>query len=287
MISNRLIYIIPLFLGINAFAEIVPENPGRILFSKLGCTNCHGQNGIHPTSKYAPVLRGKSSSYIIEKASAIFSGKYLSDRTYFMHEQFCVGDIKKDDSCYPIPTEGELKKIAQWLSSNLPDRKMIFQGLFVSAQDTHDKLQDLGDKALFIDIRTRAEVAFLGMPTDVDANIPYMIVGNFSEWNEKKQNFKFYPNSKFTLQFDKFVKSRELNKDSLIFLICRSGKRSARAVKLLSAIGYNNVYSVVHGFEGDKAKKGLRKGERIVNGWKNKGLPWSYKLNKKTMYMEI
>ena len=287
MISNRLIYTIPLFLCINAYAELVPTSPGQILFSKLGCTNCHGQKGSQATSEYAPVLNGKSSDYLIEKASAIFSGKHLSNRTHFMHEQFCVGDVKKDDSCYPNPTEDQLQKIAQWLSSNSPNKKIILQGSDVSARDTYDKLQKLGDNALFIDIRTRAEVAFLGMPADADANIPYMVVGDFNEWNEKKQNFKVYPNSKFTLLFNKLVKSRGLNKDSLIFLICRSGKRSAKAAKLLSAIGYNNVYSVAHGFEGDKVKEGRRRGERIVNGWKNNGLPWSYKLNKEAMYMEI
>jgi len=161
------------------------------------------------------------------------------------------------------------------------------QELYASAQDTYDKLQEHGDKALLIDIRTRAEVAFLGMPTDVDANIPYKLIRNFSEWDNKKQNFKLYPNSKFTFRLNKFIKLRGLNKDSLIFLICRSGKRSAKAAKLLHAIGYNNVYSVVDGFEGGKAKEGSHKGERIVNGWKNSGFPWSYKLNKKAMYMDI
>ncbi len=280
-------FAILLFLCINAHAESNSTSPGQILFSNLGCTNCHGQNGAHPTSQYAPALKGKPSDYLIAKASAIFSGKSLSNRTHFMHEQFCIGDEKKDNSCYPTPSKDELQRIAHWLSLNLPDKKKTPQKFYVTAQDTYNKLQELGDKALFIDIRTRAEVSFLGMPTDVDANIPYMLVGDFSEWNDKKQNFKFHPNSKFTLQLNQLVKSRGLNKDSLIFLICRSGKRSARAAKLLHAIGYNNVYSVVNGFEGDKAKEGSRKGERIVNGWKNSGFPWSYKLNKKAMYMEI
>ena len=32
---------------------------------------------------------------------------------------------------------------------------------------------------------------------------------------------------------------------------------------------------------------GSRKGERVVNGWKNSGLPWSYKLNKSAMYWDF
>ena len=40
--------------------------------------------------------------------------------------------------------------------------------------------------------------------------------------------------------------------------------------------GYRNVYTMVDGFEGRKAKSGPLKGARVVNGWKNSGLPWSY-----------
>ena len=32
------------------------------------------------------------------------------------------------------------------------------------------------------------------------------------------------------------------------------------------------------------AKEGPKAGQRAVNGWKNAGLPWSYKLDKAKMY---
>jgi rhodanese-related sulfurtransferase len=67
-------------------------------------------------------------------------------------------------------------------------------------------------------------------------------------------------------------------------LICRLGSRGGKAANILSLAGYSNVYVVTAGFEGDKAKSGPRKGERVVNGWKNAGLPWSYKLDKNAMY---
>jgi hypothetical protein len=60
-------------------------------------------------------------------------------------------------------------------------------------------------------------------------------------------------------------------------LICRSGDRSAAASHLLAEAGFKNVYSVVDGFEGDLATDGPKAGQRAVNGWKNAGLPWSYK----------
>lgn len=58
-----------------------------------------------------------------------------------------------------------------------------------------------------------------------------------------------------------------------------------RAANLLSQLGYLNVYSVVDGFEGDVAATGPKQGQRVVNGWKNADLPWSYKLDKDRMYI--
>lgn len=65
--------------------------------------------------------------------------------------------------------------------------------------------------------------------------------------------------------------------------MCRSGSRSAKAANLLDQMGYKNVYTILDGFEGDKAKSGPNKGHRVVNGWKNSPLPWSYKLAKGKM----
>ena len=56
--------------------------------------------------------------------------------------------------------------------------------------------------------------------------------------------------------------------------------RSARAVNALAKLGFTNVYSMVDGFEGDKDKDG----KRTVNGWKNDGLAWSYKLTPERIY---
>ena len=41
---------------------------------------------------------------------------------------------------------------------------------------------------------------------------------------------------------------------------------------------------IAEGFEGDAAKDGPKAGQRTVNGWKNAGLPWTYKLDKAKMY---
>ena len=72
----------------------------------------------------------------------------------------------------------------------------------VTAVEAYKRLSEAGDKALLIDVRTRAEVAFLGMPSIAAANIPYMSVGGFDGWDEKKQTFKLVPNSEFTIRVE-------------------------------------------------------------------------------------
>jgi hypothetical protein len=46
------------------------------------------------------------------------------------------------------------------------------------------------------------------------------------------------------------------------------------------AAGYQEVFNVPEGFEGKKDEKGYR----IVNGWKNRGLPYTYKLEANYLY---
>ncbi len=261
---------------------------GTRLFQDYGCTNCHGADGVHPTSRHVPVPRSKPADYIFNTASAIIRGENSSSKTRFMHDQFCVGAVK-EEGCYPAPTVAELRLIAEWLAGNgtLAKKKTTSQGLYVSSVQAYEQLEGLGDKALFIDVRTRSEVAFLGMPTVADANIPYMTANSFDEWDERKKTFKLRPNSEFVKRVEVLAASRGLTKEDPIYLNCRSGSRSAKAANILAVAGYTQVYTVTDGFEGDKAKVGPRKGERVVNGWKNAGLPWSYKLDKHAMYWEF
>ena len=78
--------------------------------------------------------------------------------------------------------------------------------------------------------------------------------------------------------------ARGLGRDATVVVICRSGDRSAVAADMLAKGGFAHVWSVVDGFEGDLAKEGPEAGHRVVNGWKNKGLPWGYRLDKAKMY---
>ena len=168
--------------------------------------------------------------------------------------------------------------------SQLKSKKQTDAGLYFSPQQAQKHMTDKGTQSIFIDVRTRPEVNFLGMPSSADANVPYMKMNEWFAWNKKKQNFQMEVNSDFASGIESTLKAKGLTKDDTVILICRSGSRSAKAANLLTKLGYNSVYSIPEGYEGDKSKAAATKGQRVINGWKNAGLPWSYKLNLAKMY---
>jgi len=170
-------------------------------------------------------------------------------------------------------------------STTLSKKKQTQLGLYLDAPEAYKKVTDDSKKVLFVDVRTRAEINFLGMPQSVDANIPYMTLNEWYTWNEKKKNFKLEVNSQFVDALNSRLAAKGLTKDDTVILLCRSGSRSAKAADLLAKNGFKKVYSIVDGYEGDKSKTAENKGQRVVNGWKNAGLPWSYKLDKNKMFV--
>jgi len=167
---------------------------------------------------------------------------------------------------------------------NLSPKKQTKAGLYFHAKDAYQFTTENKDKVLFLDVRTKEEVQFLGMATVADANVPYMQNSDFFDWNDKGRNFKLIPNSNFSIEVERRLTAKGLTKDDTVIVMCRSGDRSSQAANLLTDLGYKKVYSVVEGYEGDMAKEGPNKGRRMVNGWKNDGLPWSYDLDKTKMY---
>ncbi|MBW2079134.1 MAG: hypothetical protein JRI71_16605 [Deltaproteobacteria bacterium] len=75
--------------------------------------------------------------------------------------------------------------------------------------------------------------------------------------------------------------------DTLVFM-CRSGKRSCLASEAAVKAGFkaDKVFSMLGGFEGDKVKCQVSayNGKRMLGGWKNEGLPWTYKIDPKLAY---
>lgn len=152
-----------------------------------------------------------------------------------------------------------------------PDRRTVLDR-YLDASEARDLVQANPAGTLFIDVRTQAEVSYVGVPVGIDANIPYMLV-DFDYFDARKRSYALHRNPEFVRAIDRMLRAKGLDRNADIVLICRSGDRTTRAVNDLAAAGFTRVWNVVDGFEGDMAN-----GRRNVNGWKNAGLPWTYRL---------
>lgn len=154
-------------------------------------------------------------------------------------------------------------------------------GLYVDSREAYQmKTGEGGREVLLVDVRDRSRRRLPASPRRVDVNIPFM-TSNRQKWNEQKNVFAMEVNADFEPALARALAARKLSKDNAILLMCRSGgERGAPSARMLEGKGYQRVYVVVDGFEGDTVKEGERKNWRLVNGWKNSGLPWSYTLNK-------
>ena len=174
-----------------------------------------------------------------------------------------------------------LSAMAQVDEIKLAQEKKTKLELYLDAKSTPDFLKKNAGRVLFIDVRTRTEAMFVGMPSGVDALVPFVETEEImTTWDNAKSAYKLEPVQDFVPEINRRLKEKQLTKDDIVVLICRSGDRSSRAVNRLAEDGFKRVYTVADGFEGDMSKDGRRN----VNGWKNADLPWSYKLDKSKMY---
>ncbi|MEO8038892.1 MAG: rhodanese-like domain-containing protein [Betaproteobacteria bacterium] len=167
-------------------------------------------------------------------------------------------------------------------SADLPEPKRTHAGLYLEAKDVPSFIEQHGkNNVLFVDVRTRSEAMYVGMAAPVDALVPYVEHSEFmTDWDPKRHIYRLEPFQDFVPEMNRRLQAKGLSKDDPVILICRSGDRSSRGADRLAEDGFTHVYSVVDGFEGDMGKDG----RRDVNGWKNAGLPWSYKLVQEKMY---
>lgn len=160
----------------------------------------------------------------------------------------------------------------------LPEAKQTPLGLYLTPKDAAAALE-ADPSIVFVDVRDPVEVEFVGHPEGVDANVPSKLT-QVSQFDPKKGRYKQTANPDFVAAIDAVMAKQGLGKDKPVILMCRSGVRSAAAAKLLIENGYTRVYNLVEGFEGDKNKVGVR----AVNGWRNAGLPWTYKIAEEAAY---
>lgn len=169
----------------------------------------------------------------------------------------------------------------------IPEKLRTQYGLYLTPQEAYNLKTDLGDEILFVDVRTRPELKFIGAPAMIDANIPSRFINTSFTWSDNASTYRTLKNKHFIADFEKLLKIKNKNRKTPIILICQSGSRVPVATEELYEAGFEKVYSLYQGFEGIKAKTGINKGKRVIYGWKNAELPWTYKLNKEAMYFNF
>ena len=114
--------------------------------------------------------------------------------------------------------------------------------------------------AVLVDVRTRAEWSYVGIPELADLGRHALLI----EWTTFPEGRR---NPDFVAQLEE---AGALPEAPVIFL-CRSGQRSIGAAEAATAAGFGRAYNVLEGFEGPLD------GERhrgAAAGWKAAGLPW-------------
>jgi len=131
----------------------------------------------------------------------------------------------------------------------------------ISCKEAWQIMQD-EPRAYLLDIRSSMEYLFIGHPHSA-INIPWI---DEPDW---------IVNPHFVTEVRKVmlggVGLEDHHSDAPVVLICRSGKRSLEAGKLLIEKGFIEVYNVSEGFEGELDDNHHRSTQ---GGWRFHGLPW-------------
>lgn len=157
--------------------------------------------------------------------------------------------------------------------SELPAGKQTTLGLYATAAEAFEAWSAAPGEVTILDVRTPEEFMFVGHP-DMAWNVPVFM--QTLDWDEEKARFKMEPTADFVSRVMRIVEPADT-----VYLVCRSGGRSAMAVDMLAEAGFENAFSVTDGMEGGKVKDENSPdfGHRTLNGWKNSDLPWTYKVD--------
>lgn len=133
----------------------------------------------------------------------------------------------------------------------------------VPVRATWERLQ-ADQRAVLIDVRTRAEWSFVGVPDLSSLGRQTLLV----EWLSFPDN---RVNPEFVRQLEGQLQAIGAERQTELYFICRSGARSRQAAQAMNAAGYGHCHNVAEGFEGplDSARH-----RGTQSGWKAEGLPW-------------
>jgi rhodanese-related sulfurtransferase len=117
-------------------------------------------------------------------------------------------------------------------------------------------------QAVLVDIRSTMEYLFVGHPTGA-VHVPWI---DEPDWTV---------NPDFTTEIRKLLLGGAVCSEGAecapVILICRSGKRSHEAGKVLLDAGLTAVFHIDEGFEGERDEHHHR---GTLGGWRFRGLPW-------------
>jgi len=135
----------------------------------------------------------------------------------------------------------------------------------LSPADSWAALEETADAAL-VDVRTRAEWAFVGVP-DLSGLDRRLILAEWRRFPDMSRNEDFV---------EELLDGFGGDLPSRLLFICRSGARSMEAAQAVAAslAGQGRAaecINVAEGFEGDLDE---RRHRGMANGWKARGLPW-------------
>ncbi len=164
-------------------------------------------------------------------------------------------------------------------NETLIKEKQTVLGLYVTSKEAYEKWKADPEKVMILDVRTPEEFLFVGHPA-MAWKIPIAV--QLYEWDAEKKAFPIKPLPDFVSRVKEVAKP-----DDTILIMCRSGGRSAIAVNMLAQAGFRNAYNITDGMEGDTVEEpgSVFQGQRLKNGWKNSGCPWTYNLTPDRMIL--
>lgn len=134
----------------------------------------------------------------------------------------------------------------------------------IKSKDAWQMLQD-NPKAVLIDIRSEMEYLFIGHPQGA-IHVPWI---DEPDW---KINPRFAPEVRKVMLGGVVYDPEDSEVEAVpVFLICRSGRRSLEAGKVLVKDGFSKIYNIIDGFEGPLDAEHHRS---TLAGWRFEGLPW-------------
>jgi rhodanese-related sulfurtransferase len=147
-----------------------------------------------------------------------------------------------------------LSSILEKAKQRAEENKLPYAGA-LTPSEAQDVLT-LTSAAKLVDVRSRAELELVG-------RIPAAVA---IEWS-------FYPGWQANPDFATHLEM-QVDKESLVMFICRTGGRSHNAAVLANQLGFAEAYNVLEGFEGAAEPETKQRGK--INGWKIAELPWTH-----------